>query len=249
MYIHTHTRNIRCIFGVKITRVEAQQGQRPVRLWGERKRIAKSREREREREGERSPLSRVCRGLRAVSGSGEGGGAAGEGRRASRRRLPHPAKRLLPLNRQNVYLTQPWRRRRRERASLPRHAVARRARFRCFHFSLPFRNPPRTASASVSAKVSPTIPPCVYYTRENQLFLPSPLLRVCVRKYIYVYVCVCISVCVRACVCVVEKHLVLWLGPCSCADTRQRGDSHAEEGERKGSEKEKELGGGGEEVS
>lgn len=188
MEMYTHTRNIRCIFGVKITRVEAQQGQRPVRLWGERKRIAKSREREREREGERSPLSRVCRGLRAVSGSGEGGGAAGEGRRASRRRLPHPAKRLLPLNRQNVYLTQPWRRRRRERASLPRHAVARRARFRCFHFSLPFRNPPRTASASVSAKVSPTIPPCVYYTRENQLFLPSPLLRVCVRKYIYMYV-------------------------------------------------------------
>lgn len=46
---HTHTYNIRCIFGVKITRVEAQQGQRPVRLWGERKRIAKSRERERER--------------------------------------------------------------------------------------------------------------------------------------------------------------------------------------------------------
>lgn len=164
-------------------------------LGREKENSEEQREREREREGERSPLSRVCRGLRAVSGSGEGGGAAGEGRRASRRRLPHPAKRLLPLNRQNVYLTQPWRRRRRERASLPRHAVARRARFRCFHFSLPFRNPPRTASASVSAKVSPTIPPCVYYTRENQLFLPSPLLRVCVCLNIYMYMYVYAYLC------------------------------------------------------
>lgn len=143
--------------GVEITRVEAESGF----------------EEEREREGERSPLSRVCRGLRAVSGREEQEeGAPGEGRRASRRRLPHPAKRLLPLNRRNViYLTQPWRRRRRGRASLPRHALLLGALV--FGASLP--------TASVSAKVNP--PPRLLHPGKPGFpsFLPS----FCV----YIYIC------------------------------------------------------------
>lgn len=151
-----------------------------------------------EREGERSPLSRVCRGLRAVSGSKGGGrGAPGEGRRASRRRLPHPAKRLLPLNRQNrIYLTQPWRRRRRVRASLPRHAVARRARFRCFHSSLPFRNPRRPHPLPFPPRSTPTYPPPprlpIVPGKTKFSFLPSSLLYMYIYIYISSYACVCV---------------------------------------------------------
>lgn len=67
----------------------------------------------------RSPESAVTQGLQGANvgwtwvGKRKGGRereptAAGEGGcRASRRSLPHPAKRLLPLNRQSVYLTTP----------------------------------------------------------------------------------------------------------------------------------------------
>lgn len=147
----------------------------------------------------------------------EGGeGAPGEGRRASRRRLPHPAKRLLPLNRQNrIYLTQPWRRRRRVRASLPRHAVARRARFRCFHSSLPFRNPRRPHPLPFPPRSTPTYPPPprtlpIVPGKTKFSFLPSFLLPcyICVCVYIYLF----LSLRMRACACVVENrcHLV-WL--------------------------------------
>lgn len=141
----------------------------------------------------------------------EGGeGAPGEGRRASRRRLPHPAKRLLPLNRQNrIYLTQPWRRRRRVRASLPRHAVARRARFRCFHSSLPFRNPRRPHPLPFPPRSTPTYPPPPppypsYRTRENQVFLPSFL----PSSLLYMCVCIYISLSLSsyACVCVCRRE-------------------------------------------
>lgn len=60
----------------------------------------------------------------------------------------------------------------------------------------------------------------------------------------------CMHICVRESVRVCRREALRALARAvSCADTRQREDSHAEEGERKGSKKEKELGGGGEEVS
>lgn len=175
-------------------------------------------------------------------GGERGGGAPGEGRRASRRRLPHPAKRLLPLNRQNVYLTQPWRRRRRERASLPRHAVARRARFRFFRFSHPSRNPPRTASASGFRQGQPDYlsPPAFIIPGKTRFsFLLPCCVCLCVYINIYVYVYACVGVSVR-----VRHRQPLWFGPCSCPSTRRREDSQIrEEGERK--RYKTELGGGG----
>jgi len=56
----------------------------------------------REGEGEREERNEKERERKQAAAEGV---TTGEGYRASRRSLPHPAKRLLPLNRQNVYLT------------------------------------------------------------------------------------------------------------------------------------------------
>lgn len=168
----------------------------------------------------------------------EGGeGAPGEGRRASRRRLPHPAKRLLPLNRQNrIYLTQPWRRRRRVRASLPRHAVARRARFRCFHSSLPFRNPRRPHPLPFPPRSTPTYPPppvpFLSYPGKPSFpsFLPSFFLAIYV--CVYIYISFSLFVCVR--VRVSSRTAATWFGfrsgRSSCPDTRRFAEERSERG-------------------